>query len=94
MKNFILVGGGCKILSVAPRGAGDPITKIRKGVIQNGCPNPHRKFQHSSSIRKSLKIGGTDSTFGLVVGPPRGGRGSDFKNSKVPHTYRWSEPIL
>ena len=27
--------------------------------VQNGSPNPHRKFQYSSSIRKCLKIGGT-----------------------------------
>ena len=27
--------------------------------MQNGGPSPHRKFQHFSSIRKCLKIGGT-----------------------------------
>ena len=29
-----------------------------------GIPNPHRKFHHSISIRKCMKIGGTDLTFG------------------------------
>ena len=31
------------------------------------------KIQHSSSIRKCLKIGGADSTFGTVFSPPKGG---------------------
>ena len=37
-----------------------PISKIRKRPIQNGGPIAHRTFQHSSSIRKCLKIGGTE----------------------------------
>ena len=37
----------------------DPISKNRKSLIQNGGPNTHPKFQHSSSIRKCSKIGGT-----------------------------------
>ena len=49
-----------------------PISKIRKSLIQNGGPSPHRKCQHSSSIRKCLKTGGTDSTFG-GLGPLRKG---------------------
>ena len=41
-----------------------PILKFRKSLIQNDITNPHRKFQHSISIRKCLKIGVTDLTFG------------------------------
>ena len=41
-------------------GQRDPISKNRKSLIQNGGLNPHRKFQHSSSIRKCLKIGRTE----------------------------------
>ena len=47
------------------------------------------KGKHSSSIRKYLKIGGTDSTFFGVggFGPPRGGRWSDLKKfEKAPYT--------
>jgi len=36
------------------------ISKIRKSLIQIDGPKPHRKFQHSSSIRKCLKIGRTE----------------------------------
>ena len=57
------------------------ILKIRKSLIQNGGPNSHRKFLHSSSIRKLLK---TDSTFF--------GRRSDFKNSKKPIQNGGSNP--
>ena len=35
-----------------------------KSLTQNGISIPHRKFQHSILIRKCLKIGGTDLTFG------------------------------
>ena len=53
-------------------GRGAQFKKKLKSLIQNGGPNPHQKFQHSSSIGKRLKIGGTDSTFeGLK--PPRAG---------------------
>ena len=46
-------------------------SKIERSLIQNGDPNPHRKFQHSSSIKKYVKIRGIESTFrGLK--PPRG----------------------
>ena len=38
----------------------DLISKIWKSFIQNDGPNPHWKFQYFSSIRKSLKIGGTE----------------------------------
>ena len=31
-----------------------PIAKNRKILLQNGGPNPHRKFYHSSSIIKSV----------------------------------------
>ena len=33
---------------------------FEKRPIHKGGPNPHRKFQQSSSIRKSLKIEGTE----------------------------------
>ena len=62
-----------------PRGGqGNSIIKIRKSLIRKGGPNTNQKFQHSSSIRKCLKEGETDSAFGVVLGPPR----TDFKNSK------------
>ena len=90
----MLCGGG-EIIWGALRGHWNSIEKIRKkNLIKKGGRNPHREFQHSSSIRKCLKIGGTDSTSGVVLVPPRGGGGSDFKNSKNSHTYRWSEPTL
>ena len=34
-----------------------PDFKNSKSLIRNGGLNPHRKFQHSNSIRKCLKIG-------------------------------------
>ena len=40
----------------APKRQGDLISKIRKSLTQNSGTNPQRKFQQSSSIRKSLKI--------------------------------------
>ena len=67
-----------------------------KTLRQKGCPNPHRKFQHSSSIRKCLKNSGNDSTSGGLKPStppspiPRGVGGLNFKNSKKPHTERWS----
>ena len=48
--------------------------------IRNGGPNPHRKFRHSTSFRKCLKIGGIDLTFWEVKFTPKGGRGPDFRN--------------
>ena len=42
----------------------------------------HLRFQHSSSIRRCLKIGGTDLTFVGVNRLPRVGRVPDLKNSK------------
>ena len=38
---------------------GNPISKIGKIPMQNGGPISHRKFQHSTSIRKCFKIGET-----------------------------------
>ena len=63
MKNFTFFGGGDGQNSFGgPREEqGNSITKIRKSLIQRGGPNRHQKFQHSSSIRKYLKIGGTDA---------------------------------
>ena len=29
---------------------GTRFQKLKKSLIQNGGPNPHRKFQHSSSL--------------------------------------------
>ena len=53
-----LLGGGLR----APGGfTGPRFQKIEKPRIQNGGPNTHPKFQHSSSIRKCSKIGGTAS---------------------------------
>ena len=49
----------------------DLISKIRKSLIKNGGPNPHPKFQHSSLIRKYLKIRGKDSIFGGPYNPPQ-----------------------
>ena len=37
--------------------SGAPILKNRKTLLQNGGPNTHPKFQHSSSIGKCSKIG-------------------------------------
>ena len=55
--------------------------------------NPlHLKFQHSSSVIKCLKIGGTDSAFGGLKPPLKGVGGLNFKNSKKPHTEQWSQP--
>ena len=46
---------------MGPRwGQRDPISKIHKSLIHIGGPSLHSKFQHSSSIRKCLKIGGTE----------------------------------
>ena len=64
MKN--LTDGGLR----SPQGVqGNPISKIPKSLIQNGSPNPHPKFQHSSSIRKCLKIGGKIRLLGGFKGP-------------------------
>ena len=54
---FFLWGGGFK---VPPRWGGGPDFKNSRSLIQNGGPNPHRKFQHSSSIRKCSEIGGIE----------------------------------
>ena len=35
------------------------ISLLQKSQIQNSGPNPHRKFQHTTSIEKNLKIRGT-----------------------------------
>ena len=53
------------------RGEGCPDFKNLKSLIENGGPNTHRKFQYFNSIRKYLKLGGTDWTFGGVKAPPR-----------------------
>ena len=37
---------------------------FKKSLIQNSGPNPHWKFQHSSSIRKCLQIGGKTEMWG------------------------------
>ena len=80
-EEFVFCGG--QILSVVPDGGrGIRFQKLEKILIQNSGLNPHRKFQHSSSVRKCSKIGGNKPTFG----------GSDFKNSKKSHTERLSKP--
>ena len=59
----------------APRGGQVyPILKNWASPIQKGGPNPNPKFQHSSSIRKCLQIGGNYLTFGESK-DPRGGQG-------------------
>ena len=73
---------GAKFFRGAPKGAGDPITRIRNGLTQNGCPNPHRKFQHFRSIRKRLQIGGTE-----MWGEKRHPR-SIFGDIKMPYQYK------
>ena len=70
-----------------PRGGQeDPISKIRKILIQNGGPNPNWKFQHYSSIIKCLEIGGNYSTFGGLR-PLIWGRSTSFQKF-VNTTYR------
>ena len=70
-KEFDFWGG--QILSGGPEGGrGTRLKKILRSLVQISGPNPHRKFPHSSSIRKCLKIGGTDSTFGRLI-PCQGG---------------------
>ena len=85
-----------------PRGfQGAPISKNQKSLIQNGGPNTHPKFQHSSSIRKCLKMGGTDLTFrGVKSRPSSRGRGTGFQKFKKAsyrtvvqtHTENFSTP--
>ena len=71
-----------------PRGRqGDLISKIRKKPYSLcvGGPNPHQTIQHSSSIKKCLKIRGTDSTFGGFKAP-QGGQG--YSISKIRKSLR------
>ena len=75
--DFFLGRGGWR----PPGVAGRPNFKKLKSLIQNGGPNTHRKFQHSNSIRKGLKIKGTNSSFG-VLKPHEGGRGTLIQKSK------------
>ena len=56
----------------------------KKNLIQNDDPNPHRKFQHSSSIRKGLKIRGT---FGGLK-TPRRGQGDEIKHVPSLHLFQ------
>ena len=84
MKNLTFGGLG---------GQGEPDFKnSKKAITQNGGSNPHLKFQHSSSIIKCLKIGGTESAFGGLKPPLRSVGGLNFKISKKPHTEQWSQP--
>ena len=65
--------------------------KIWINPTQNGGPIQQHKFQHSSSIRKCIKIKGIESTFGGLCPPLLPEGGPYFKNSKKPHTEkRWS----
>ena len=76
-------GGGAKLFRGASRRA--------RGLNFKNSKNPYmkqRKFEHSSSIIKCFKIGGTHSTFGGFKAP-KGGWGPDFKDLKKPHT-EWS----
>ena len=56
---------------------GAPILNIKKILLQNGVLNPHRKFQHYSSIRKVFKNQWNDTTSGRLK-PPSGGGGGDL----------------
>ena len=56
MKNLTFYGGK----NYEGRGQVDSIKKNRKSLIQKDGLTPHRKFQHSSSIRQCLKNGGTE----------------------------------
>ena len=69
MKNVTFVGA--KFFLGAPRGARSTIEKNRIILIQNGGLHPQPKFEHSSTIRKCLKIG----DFWGVLGPPTGSGG-------------------
>ena len=61
VSNIIKIAQQMKNLTFGElRGRGTPISKIWKIHIQNGGPIAHRKFQHSSLIRKGLKNGGTE----------------------------------
>ena len=74
---------------------GNPISKFPSQLLLNGGPIAHRKFQHSSAIRKCLKIEGTDLTFGDVEPPsptPRGGEGQDLRKKSSWKTVN-GEPI-
>ena len=72
-----LTFGWEKLFQWAPRGQGNPLSKIQKSLIQNGGPNPHRKFQHSNLIRRCLKI---RETFGGLK-PPRQGQGDENQHA-------------
>ena len=83
-----LTFGGVKFFLGAPRGAKEPDLNNRKVHIQNCGLNLNPKFQHSSPIKKCLKIG---DFWGFRT--PKLGRGPNLKNlKKKPHTQRWSEP--
>ena len=51
---------------------------------------PCFKFHQNDAIKEKLDFWGTR----FFQGAPRGTEGSDFKNSKNPHTERWSQPKL
>ena len=72
----------------SPRGSGDPITKIGKGLIQNGCPNPHRKFHHSSSIKTCLKIGLIFGEIKAFPSPCLGEQGDQFQHAPSLTVFR------
>ena len=78
-----LTFGWEKLFQWAPRGQGNPLSKIQKSLIQNGCLKPHWKFQHSSSIRKCSKIGGTEPTFGGSFRSSKGGEVQFHKLKKA-----------
>ena len=63
---------------------------LEKNLIQNGGLHPYKKFQHSSSISKCSKIGGTELNFegGGVSGFPMRGGGPI---SKKPHCRNFNQ---
>ena len=73
MKNF--TSGGATFFLGVPRGTEWPDLKNRKILIQNGGLNPQPKFQHSSWIRKCLKI----RDFWGGFRPPHWGWGVQFQ---------------
>ena len=71
----ILLLGGQNSFWGSQGGQSGPISKNLKILIQNGGFNPQPNFQHSSWIRKCLKIG----DFWAGFRPPHRGWGVQFK---------------
>ena len=72
---ILRLGGGQNSFWGSQGGQNGPISENRKILMQNGGLNPQPKFQHSSWIRKCLKIG----DFWGGFRPLKGGRGARFQ---------------